>query len=203
MSIYTSHQAPWNWENCTRNSQEAEWEFSYMLRNIQSWEDEKNGTLDWLFDDHRSWISIISDSLRDRTAKILELWCWNGEFLNMLSSKWFKSLVWIDVRPRLSYDPSKIGIEILQHDFSNIDDLWDLHWKFDIVYSKLIFDSYRYKAELRRWAIRSAHRLLKEWWLYYCLWPHDLGETASDTRSIVPRQHTLIQWAINYIPAEK
>jgi hypothetical protein len=44
-----------------------------MLQNVQSWEDSKNGTIDGLFDDYRSGASVISDSLRNKTTRILEL----------------------------------------------------------------------------------------------------------------------------------
>lgn len=189
MVIHTS-----NWE--------AESEFWFMLQNVQSWEDSKNGTIDGLFDDYRSGASVISDSLRNKTTRILELWCGRGEYLNMLSEKWFRNLVWIDIRPRQKHDFSTKEIEVIQQDFNNIDNLSRLHWKFDLVYSKLIFDSQRYKSELCRWSIESAHKLLRTWWLYYCLWPHDLYDATVDIRSIVPRQHTLLQWAMNYIPPE-
>jgi len=201
MVIYTWVVPPWDWEDCTRNKDQAKSEFLFMQRNIQNWEDNINGTTDWLHNDFRSGLSTISDSIRWRTTRILELWSGNWEYLDVLFREWFKNLVWIDIRPRHKDYSSQGAPQIIQQDFSNVDNLEELFWKFDLVYSKLIFDSYRYSEKKRKWVLESAHKLLRSWGLYYCLWPHDLPQISKTLRAIKPRQHTLLQGCSNYIPA--
>lgn len=99
----------------------------YINANIKSWQYKNKVRKDW--DYAKEWI------LKKNGGKILDVACWNGEFLKLLDKKWEK--YGVELNENASQQAEKSGIKIITSNINsfngNINDTFDVITAFDII----------------------------------------------------------------------
>ncbi len=93
----------------------------YRNGNPQTWQYRLKDRLDW-----QVAIEFISKHMSKGT--ILDIGCWNGEFLSNVTAGW--KCYGTEINPLASNSARNKGVEIISDDF---DRLISLHYKFDVV----------------------------------------------------------------------
>jgi SAM-dependent methyltransferase len=111
---------------------------------------------------------IFQKYFTNKTAKILDIWCWTGRTTIPLHNMWF-NVLWIDITPKMIENANKIAIQKglnisykiwdvtnLQFDNSEFDyALFSNHWRTQIPWSIN-----------RNKALNEIHRILRTSWTY-------------------------------------
>ena len=138
----------------------------------------------------------LQEKIRDKSARILEVWCWNWVFLDTLLQAWFHNIRWIDMFPRHNWARQDLEA-IVECDCIQFLWLWvKKEEEFDIVCSHLIFDQSAYTEQsnegFRDAMLQWIYSLLKPGWLYFASERHDVVEIRAGIWNITPRWNTYL-----------
>lgn len=152
-------------------------------------------------------LTDLQEKIRDKSARILEVGCWNWIFLDTLLSAWFKNIRWLDMFPRHSFQRKDleeiVECDCLQFPRSPIKK----EERFDIVCSHLVFDESCYREQQNEWfrdaMLEGIYNFLSPTWLYFASENHDRGKIIASINKIPYRWNTYLwEYGWVFLPAK-
>jgi SAM-dependent methyltransferase len=141
----------------------------------QQWirEFSSNLTQDFFLEATNNWLwevekYIFQKYFIDKTAKILDIWCWMGRTTIPLYNMWF-NVLWIDITPKMIENANKIAIEKNLNIPYILWDVTDLEFDDNMFDYALFSNHWRTQIPLstnRNKALNEVYRILKTDWIY-------------------------------------
>lgn len=141
----------------------------------------------------QNWLVHVANKVRDKSIRILEVWSWDGTFMDTLYQKGFKNIRGLDMNPRHYRKFDYLD------EFIDIEALWMLREPedpFDLVCSHLVFDESVYRDQqnegFREYMLRGIYSQLTTNWVYYASERHDKSKIRDSIEEIWAAQDTLL-----------
>lgn len=141
----------------------------------------------------KNWFIDLAQKVKNRSARILEVWTWYGTFLHTIKEMWFQNIRGLDMNPAHYSTYPELDSII---DIQTLGMLRSTPMPFDIVVSHLIFDEWLYRdqqnQEFREYMLRGIYSQLKNNWVYYASERFDKSKIREAIEIISPTQDTLL-----------